>query len=129
MYDNLDDCARNSVNRCKQKSDVVEGEFADAMTKMGFVVKKTSVEQDKKHKDFWITDCDCHICKTARQKTQKIMRELKEAGCRMKQDAKYAKQCREYRKYLVQENNRGNNYYCLISREDAIRMSFMTVKK
>ena len=56
-------------------------------------------------------------------------RSCKEAGCRMVQDARYSKECKEYRKYLVQENNRGNNYYCLISREDAIRMSFMTIKK
>ena len=187
MYDNLDQSSRNNVRRCKAESDIVENAFKKALEKLGFEVRKTTVKQDLKHKDFWITDNSCHICSkpklfsvdvknqrknwegkpchslefkkfgydgwslvtdgpdmfafettdsylliwsyVARNETLRIMRELKTAGARMIQDAKYARDCCEYRQYLVQENNRGNNYYCLISRQDAKKMSFMEVPK
>ena len=62
MYKNLDEAAKTRIKRCKEKSDRVENKFAETLTKMGFTVKKTSKEEDIKHKDFWITDNSCLIC-------------------------------------------------------------------
>ena len=152
---------------------------------MGFTVKKTSKEEDIKHKDFWITDNSCLICAkptkysvdvknersnwnkqpchslefkkfgfdgwslahggpdifafetkdsflmiwayVIRNETLKIMRDLKAKGVRMVQDAKHYHETNDYKQYLVQLNNRGNNYYCLISSKDARNMSFMEI--
>lgn len=187
MYSNLDKAASARIKRCKKISDKIENLFAETLTKIGFLVKKTSQKQDKQHKDFWITDNSCRICKkptqfsvdvknerrnwdkepchslefkkfghdgwslvtngpdmfafetknsflmiwtyVIRNETLKIMRDLKAAGVHMKKDAKHYHETNEYKQYLVQNNNRGNNYYCLISREHAKKMSFMEIPK
>ena len=60
---------------------------------------------------------------------EKIKKDLKDRGYRMKIDSIRLSSSREYKIFLVQKNNRGNNYYCLIPRSDAIKMSFMEITK